>query len=49
MDVVAEGVGISTISSYLSIFRSTLNKASREGLPTVLGKGENPFADMTIS
>ena len=48
MDVVAEGVGISTISSYLSIFRSTLNKASREGLTTVLGKGENPFADMKI-
>lgn len=46
--LVAEGVGISTISSYLSIFRSTLNKASREGLPTVLGKGENPFADMKI-
>lgn len=46
--LVAEGVGISTISSYLSIFRSTLNKASREGLATVLGKGENPFADMKI-
>lgn len=46
--LVAEGVGISTISSYLSIFRSTLNKASREGMATVLGKGENPFADMKI-
>ena len=33
--LVAEGVGISTISSYLSIFRTTLNKASREGLTTV--------------
>ena len=41
--LVAEGVGISTISSYLSIFRTTLNKASREGLTTVLDKGENPF------
>jgi len=47
--LVAEGVGISTISSYLSIFRATLNKASREGLPTVLDKGENPFADMSTS
>ena len=46
--LVAEGVGISTISSYLSIFRTTLNKASREGLTTVLDKGENPFADMRI-
>ena len=46
--LVAEGVGISTISSYLSIFRSTLNKASREGLATVLGKGENPYLDMKI-
>ncbi|MBR3080668.1 MAG: site-specific integrase [Prevotella sp.] len=46
--LVADGVGISTISSYLSIFRTTLNKASREGLATVLDKGENPFADMRI-
>lgn len=46
--LVAEGVGISTISAYLSIFRTTLNKASREGLATVLDKGENPFADMKI-
>jgi integrase len=47
--LVAEGVGISTISAYLSIFRTTLNKASREGLATVLDKGENPFADMRTS